>query len=318
MYVKLKNKTENTIILTDVNGIELTPGSTREFTSISDEQLLKESDIVIDNIGCGNISVFNIDGVELTGASAVNYLNQNKIELTGAKHFDGRASVYPTSRPLGTVTTFTSYGDNDTLIGKGEEAKYYHKIGESTLVTKYLDFHSINNQTWIHDAIVSYKDCLFDEVFVSVVTKAQEYDNSSNTNFYYDTNTKLIFPSAGNGNVSLANKVLTPVQFVKNQSGQKPMCFWDCTYNNTTKLFENLIPKPNGDGNFNLFGIEVPLQSFVRWDLAGTGIIKLGTSDVDRIGHNMRLRFDFETSGDTDDHDWWISILIHLFRERTL
>lgn len=318
MYITLKNNTTENIELTDINGITINANSTKSFSSIQDEQILKASNELLDYIGCQKISILDIDNNELIGVAAIEYLHQNKIDLVGSKHFDGRVSVYSTCRPFGTVTNFTSYGDNNNIIGHGEEAKLYHKIGDPTEVIKYLDFHTINNQTWVHDAIVSYKDCLFDEVFVSVATKAQEYDLASNTTFYYDANTKLIFPAAGNGNVSISNKVLTPVQFLKNQQGIKPLCFWDCTYNSTTNTFENLVPKPNGDGNYNLFGSEVELQYFVRWDLAGTGVLKLGTSDVDRLGHNMRLKFKFKTSDEIEDHPWWISVLIHLFREKTL
>jgi hypothetical protein len=317
MYIKLKNKTENEIILTDVDGISIAPGSTREFTNISDEQILRSSNVLLDYIGCNKVSVINLDNQELTGTAAVDYINQNKLDLVGAKHFDGRISVYSTCRPFGCITNFTSYGDNGHLIGQGEEARYHHRVGDNSIETKYLDFHSIDNQTWVHDAIVSYKDCTFDDIYVSIVSAVQQYDTASNTNFFLHPVYKTILPAAGNGNVDISNYTLKPVQFLKNQQGTKPLCFWDATYNGTTHQFTNLVPKPNGDGNFNLFSEEISLQYFVRWDLVGTGVVKLNTNDVDRIGHNMRLKFVFETNNTHDDHDWWVSILIHLFREKT-
>lgn len=237
------------------------------------------------------------------------------VSLSGAKHPDGRPSVYATPRPAGTYTHFTSYGDLNEVIGQGNPVIHLHRPSQQLDKSLYLDFHTIDNKTFIHDAFVSYQTCQFDSLECHIVPKVQTYTNTTTGNFNIDPSSGIIIPAIpGTGLVDLTGHPIRLVEMTTNVPK-----FWDGTWDPTLKSFINLIPKPNGDGKFNMFTTEVKFLTLARWVFIGDGIIKLNSTDSERLGHGMRIKFDFSTYIDSNifDHQWLISIVFHLFREKT-
>jgi hypothetical protein len=104
-----------------------------------------------------------------------------------------------------------------------------------------------------------------------------------------------------------------------NQRGEKPLAFWNGTYDSTLKSYVGLQPAYDGSGNYNMFTQEIELSCFVKWVLTGSNSVKLGSHDSEPLGHNMRLKFEFSTYVDSsvDDHRWSMAINLHLFRSKT-
>ncbi len=99
-----------------------------------------------------------------------------------------------------------------------------------------------------------------------------------------------------------------------NEKRIRPLCYWDATYNPTTKKYENLEPKPSGDGRFNMFSQEITLFNFIpRISLLGCGDLKLQSHDREKIGQGFRFKVTPITNG---DHAWKCSLIVELFRKK--
>ena len=241
-------------------------------------------------------------------------------EMADKTTLDGKKQMHQTSRPLGTYTYFTSSSDDcsdPTKIGGNVSEEYKLKFnmgGSPTSKKKYLDLNIITNQTHIHEGYIMYKDAVFDEFTFEIIPRLTSYSSGSNTN-YSLYGGYLIIPAAGNGDINLGSTV-NLVQCVENEFGIRPAGFWNADFNESTKEFENITPAPSGDGEYNMFTVEVTLARFAnKVILLGNGFMQLQSSDQSRIGHNNRIRVTAETIG--DDHNWKCAAILTFHRKKT-
>jgi hypothetical protein len=189
----------------------------------------------------------------------------------------------------------------------------------------YIDLNMVENDTWLHEGYITWKDMLFDHVTFRVVPIVTSVVPGSNTNF--NLYGPFIVAAPGNGTVQLTKDmsghrdglVYMPNDDLNNPPGVngQPPAFWDATWNTTTKKFENLAFNPLGQGRYNMFPAEVPLSRFVNQITPlGQGFIMLQSADSAQLGQGMRLKVTLGTHG--DDHAWQFSCVMTLHRKKTV
>ncbi len=94
----------------------------------------------------------------------------------------GKMRVHQTSRQPGTKTFFTGASDdptNITDVGNGEKWAGVHRSGDDPVDQSiYLDFNAITNETWIHEAYITWKDALLDTVTIDIVPEITSFEIS--------------------------------------------------------------------------------------------------------------------------------------------
>ncbi len=238
----------------------------------------------------------------------------------------GKLVIHQTSKPTGFLTYWTCNGDDLTIndnYGDGECAVFQHKVGDPKNSSIYLDFNCVDNRTFLHEGFLQWKDCLADTVSLSVVTATVSGIASSGTN-YNLYNGIIVVPANKDGYFELQSdisKIDGGLVFVpQDDDGVRATAFWNATWNTTTKLFEDISAAPKGDGAYNMFIYEYPLQRFInKIHLLGSGNQRLQSSDSDEIGQGMRVKIDLTTSHDFDeDHEWYFSCFLTMHREKTI
>jgi hypothetical protein len=244
----------------------------------------------------------------------------------GPKDRSGKPRVQQTSRKLGTGTYWTGQGDDPSDVtskGGGTRLNVYHKIGDTSPLNIYADFNIIENETWIHEGYVTWKNCEFDTISFEMVPVVTQIEASTNT-YYNLYGGYLIVPAAGDGTIDIVSDITDPfgglVQVVPNDLGEIAPGYWNADWNSSTKLFENITAAPSANGDFNMFSIEITFARFVnRIPLLGDGFMMMQSSDSDQIAHGMRFKLIAETYDDKgiDDHDWQAACILTLHRENT-
>jgi len=239
--------------------------------------------------------------------------------------------VHQTSRPFGTITYFTGAGDNihsagPGQYGTGELFENVHSIDSTNSIEYiYLDFNMIENPTYLHEGYVIWANAKRDLVTMDIVSTATPVVPASNT-FFNLYNGYLIVPAAGNGIYNVpsiniidgtANIDCGLVYMPLNEEGVRPQAFWNATWDSELKLFIDIAAAPLGDGAYNLFAAEVPLFRFInKMILLKDGFLRLQTSDIEQLGHGMRIRGEIETRG--APHAWEFAGWFVLNRHVTL
>ena len=81
-------------------------------------------------------------------------------------------------------------------------------------------------------------------------------------------------------------------------------------------MFDSITPNYTGEGEFNMFGLEVVLFTFMyERILLGTGKKDCVTDDSSQIGHNMRMRLKYEVF-EADHYSKLVAALM-MYRART-
>lgn len=233
----------------------------------------------------------------------------------------GKTRVHQTSRKLGLRIMWFGEGDDTSNIlnvGGGHDIIGQHSIGEGDTPI-YIDWNVAENETFIHEGYVTWKDCNMDRVTLEIVPRVTATEVSSGTN-YNIVNGFLIVPAAGDGTTSITADITNPnnglIYMPNDDEGNPPVAYWNADYNSSTQLYENITAAPDGNGRYNMFSTEVPLIRFLhRMPLLANGFMALNSSDTDEIGHGMRLKLTPETAG--TDHDWSIASLICMHRNRS-
>jgi len=250
---------------------------------------------------------------------------------TGPTDVSGKQRVQQTSRKLGLLTDWVGIGDNISdphSIGGGQLFSFDHKPGEDVDQTLMIDLNCCNNETWLHEGYIDTEHCCgLDTINFQIVTRATSVIPASNTNFKLYGG-YLIIPASGDGNINLpdlaggiggtmahdAGLVFIPPSA---DTGKQPPSYWKATWDTTTKQFKDIVPAPNGDGNYNMFATEIPLSQFVTSvPLRGTSNKRLQSSDTQQFGHGMRMKLAFHTGG--EDHDWGVSWVLTMYRAKTI
>lgn len=320
MKVILKNNTDLLQNISDI-GLVIYPNDEKSIdTDIIQVKLSKQ---LIKLISDGIITVNNFIR-DLLPSEGVKFIITNELMPLD---IDGKLFVHQTSRNPGTTTYWTGRGDkadNVSDVGNGEYLTLSNFPGEPSKTVKYMDINSINNDTNLHEGYFIWENAKYgDYISLSVVTNTVEFIPSAGTNFYnyYDV---VIIPSNGQGNVQVTTDLTNPcisggsfVQVYTDETGYRPPAYWNAVYNDTTKLYENITPAPSGDGEFNLYPNEIIGNRFVNnIPLIGSGFERLQASDSTIFPHGMRLKLEMHTTN--DDHEWHVSGIITMHRERTV
>jgi len=121
------------------------------------------------------------DETTLDGLVAVHSGEEPEVVDTMYDRTTGKIRVHQTSRQPGTKTFFTGASDDtDNImdVGGGPLWMTYHKVGDPIDDAIYFDFNSITNDTWIHEGYITWKNCMFDSVTVSIVPRTVSYELS--------------------------------------------------------------------------------------------------------------------------------------------
>lgn len=320
----IRNTTNTVINISDLS-ITIPPLEEIDILENISKQDLAVSDDILPLIVNGSLVVNDGNG-DHTPSEAIRVITGYTIAgVTDRK--SGKIRVHQTSRQFGTYVYFTGAGDdpsNPKQIGNGERFIFQHKIGDPLTVTKYYDFNTLMNETYIHEAYITWDNAKFDSVNLDFVSVAPSIEGGVDTNFnLYDG--YLIVPAAGDGNINITSDITTChgglFECKANELGVVPQGFWDADGNIDTARFENIRPAPTGDGQFNMFATELHLARLVnKIPLLGNGFQQLQSSDVDIIPHGLRMKITVNTHVDDDnpDHEWSMAFMLVLHRTKSV
>lgn len=313
-----RNATDTVITITDMN-LTIAPGDSENLDSThiynaadSDELSLKIS----------NGSIVINDGTEdLTPAAAINHIHG---QLITPKDRSGKIRMHQTSRKLGLRVMWMGVGDDPTdikKVGGGNSLALKHEVGDTEPLVKYLDFNICENETWLHEGYLTWKDAQLDTLTLEMCCRAPTFTMGSNT-FYNLYGGYLIIPAAGDGIIDVTSDLTDPIaggliQMPNNDLNEPPTAFWNADYNSSTGLYENISPAPYGNGRYNIFAGEIIFARFInKIPLLGSGFIALNSSDTDQMGQGMRLKMTADTNTEEfPDHDWAVACIMCLHRE---
>jgi hypothetical protein len=234
---------------------------------------------------------------------------------------DGRERVYNSVRPFGTRIMYMGRGDNianNYSVGGGTDFKVVHPAeGGNNPETFYLDWNTIENETYLFTGMVSFKGMVFDEITLISVPRVTVTSVGSNTNF----NTYggyLIIPAAGNGTTVVQPSDMRLVQVLQNEDGSIPAGYWNADYSLSTHEFSNVTPAPAGNGGYNMFAAEVTLTVFALHLYLNGDVnnwIVPPCQEVDQLPHGIRMKASMATVG--EDHAWTFAMMMVMYRKRT-
>lgn len=319
MKIKLENKTEEVIFLNDI-ALSLQPLSTISLDVNASS--LHQSRNILKYISENKI-VVNDYTRDLLPTEAIMLISEG---LLLPKNAEGKLYVQQTSRILGTMTYWTGRGDlnNDvTDIGNGEKFVIQHLPGDSENQIVYLDFHTINNKTNLHEGYFIWSGAKFgDFITLESVVNTVSYESATNTNYnlYGDF---LVVPAAGDGTINITSDITDPainggslVEVYTDEMGYKPPAYWDADFNSTTNLFENIRPNYTATGQFNMYTVELVGNRFVNSiPVLNNGFEMLQSSDSTFYPHGIRIKATITTTN--VDHDWQFGGILTLHREKT-
>jgi hypothetical protein len=237
-----------------------------------------------------------------------------------AKTADNKIWVQSTPRPIGTFTSFSSEGDNQSnplQVGGGQKVMIHHEVGQPLEQPIYLDFNVKENRTFISEGFALFEACSFDEIKLSIVPKVTPYIVGTNTTFNLYGGF-LILPAAGDGNIIVnpADIQLVEIPFsVDDPTIRQSPTYWDADYDVLSHTFSNLRPNLTGQGQYNIFGAEIQFEVIVRIILLRHGMSSLHTSDIAEFAHGMRAKITFTTH--EPDHEWKACVNLTLNRQHT-
>jgi len=288
-----------------------------EYTIPDNDRIIwSTNDPVLSAITDDKLQVGN-DTIYLTSYSdQISYLKDDD-----PKDSDGKVLTHETSRPPNTTTTWAGEGDDTddiTNIGGGTRMIYDHGDSDPTTENLYIDFNIIENQTFLHECYINWKDANFDSVIgrlVPTVTPTTPSSNTNYTNYWMGSyETPLIIAAAGNGDIVVNNEDRVLVYMpVDQNTGIRPPSFWNADWNSTTKQFENIAFAQNADGEYNMFKFETSLAMFLaRLSFVGYGDRRVQSADRHEIGQGMRIKLIFNTHG--DNHAWKMAVTVAMHR----
>lgn len=239
----------------------------------------------------------------------------------------GKLRVHQTSRKLGTRICWTGVGDNPenpTSIGGGNKISYYHTVSGTDPKIKYIDFNCVENETWVHEGYITWKDAQLDELTLDVVTRVTSTAAGSNTNYDLYGGYLVVPNPYGTGSIEVTSDITTHsgglVYMPDNDLGDPPVAFWNADWNSTTKKYENITAAPLGDGRYNMFATEITLSRILSSiPLLNSGFIAMNSSDTDQLGHGMRFKVTLDTNTTlTDFHEWSMASVLCLHRIKSI
>jgi len=237
--------------------------------------------------------------------------------------------VHQSSCPLGAVTGWFGIGDNPaspSVVGGGQRFICHHKVGDSSPLVVTADLNLKENEGYIHEGFIECKDAILDYIHAEIIPAVTTTTPGSGTNYLNYNGTGIIVYAPGAGDLSISGvAAMKPVQVFQDVNTKiKPAAFWDFDYDEGTHTFSNPTPKPNGDGNYNLFCSEDVYQTFPKrfWHavpLLGNTMKWMQSDDAVPLGCNLRIRLKFYThidGEDAPDHEWFAAVTSVIHRKR--
>jgi hypothetical protein len=268
-----------------------------------------------------NYLVAEHQGIPLVSFDQVEVVNSVKLFSTNIRN---KIETHESSRIPGTYTYYTGAGDNPNNImdvGNGAMFILHHRNGDPTTQYLYIDFNVVENETWIHEGYMIWSGAAFDTITFEIVPRITSVTPASNT-YYNLYGGYLVVPAAGDGTIQVTSDITThsgglveiPIDYDGNHIAP---AFWNADWNTTTKLFENISAAPLGNGKYNMFTVEVPLNRFVnKIPVLGDGFEMMQSADADKFGSGMRFRAKLETS--MPDHYWNVGCILTMHRARSV
>lgn len=278
-----------------------------------------------DTIGTSNETILDSIVAAHNGEPAPS--DSAKVVIEGEyRDRSGKLRVHQTSRKLGLRIMWTGVGDDVssmTKIGGGESLSFDYHIGDTEPMVKYIDFNTMENETWLHEGYITWKDGDMDLLSLAMVpwTVTVSGVSGGNKTIYGGY---LVMPTAsGQGNYEVVNDLTIPnnglVYMPNNDLNEPPVAYWDADYSTSTHKYSNIRPNLTGTGRYNMFSYEVVLAQFVRQiPLLASGFIALTSSDSDQLGQGMRLKMIADTNDITADHNWSVACIMCLHRKKSV
>jgi len=322
MIILAKNNTASEIVINDLGG-QVIPAS-GEVDLALENQLYRiaGSDDLVEKISSGDITI-NDGQQDFNAADGVKYAVLHPTTI-GPKDPSGKLRVHQTSRNAGLTTVWASAGDDPTdpkNVGGGTLLMLDHQLGQPQDQEVYCDFNLMENETWLHEAILTWKDAFLDCVTAAIVPRVTAVAPGTNTFYNIDPATGVIVPAAGDGvwdvtaDLTLHDGGL--VEMVPEEdTGNMPQAFWNADWDSATQRYINIAAAPLGDGKYNLFSAEFEMVRFFnKVILLGNGFQSFESSDTDRLGAGMRLKVSWSTH--QPDHVWQVAATVIMHRKQT-
>lgn len=337
----IKNNDDQDYTINSLFGYIITASGVVTLSNYFEDYEIARANDLIDKVADGTFMVNN--GIEdLLPVEGVRYCLGKNMDVSIAKSDikievdisdelrdrSGKLRVHQTSRKIGTVIIWTGEGDDPsdpTAVGGGESFSFNYCAGQVDPLIKYIDFNIVENESWLHEGYISWKNCYLDTLDLQVVTRTTAFTVSSGTNYTLYGGYLIVPAAPGTGDITvtadLSDVTSGLVYMPPNDLGESPTAFWDAEWDTTTKKFINITPNYTGTGEYNLFTGEVVLAHFVRkLPLLNSGFIALNSSDTDQLGTGMRLRMVADTNttmSGIGDHDWFVACTMCMHRAKT-
>jgi len=315
--IKARN-VSNQIIYLPVLNIHLIPNVEVDLTSRFDVSLISMEEVLTKEVSKGNV-IIN-DGIKDLGIREALELLSNKMVIPSIISPTGKLIVHNSPKPFGYYFQVSGTSDDPSNIydvGNGNPFILQHD-GSNEPKIFYYDFNVIENRTWIQNAVIMFKNCNGERLTVDVVPYTVSWEYAEGTP-YYMLESGLIVPSS-NGNINILSNLEEYrgglVYMVEGEDKKRAPSFFDAEWDPLMNRFVNIIPKPEGDGRYNIFGKEIVLYRIINSvTLFGDGIIDTKSNDSFEIGHNIRIRTQIEQN--ENSNNWFISGLVTIHRKKT-
>jgi len=324
MIINLRNTTESVIIIDDLANLTISSLAVLDvlqYKSLSD---VARSDTLVEKITHG-IIVVNDGNKDLTPAEAVKYVTLHNV-LVEHRDRSGKLRVHQTSRKLGTMILWTGEGDNPNIpdsIGGGERLSLSHVVGGEESLIKYIDFNCTSTESWLHEGYVTWHGALLDTLDLQIVNRVTATTSGVGTSYDLYGEYLIVPAYPGTGTLQITSDITTStgglIYMPLNDLGVRTPSFWNATWNPSICRFEDISAAPSGDGEYNMFSVEVVLSHIIRgMNLIESGFIALNSSDVDQLGHNMRLKFMADINTSIRDHDLMVACTLCMHRSKSV
>lgn len=215
----------------------------------------------------------------------------------------GKLRVHQTSRKLGLRIVWAGAGDdvsniNNVFHGEPIEFEFNTASGTENL-SKYIDYNIIENETWLHEGYMTWKNCHFEKLTLQMVPIITNVTAASGTNYNLYGGFMVVPAYPGTGTIDITSDITDPmgglIYMPNDDLDDPPTAYWNADWNSTTKKFENISAAPNGDGRYNMFSQEIVFAEFAsQIPLLSSGFLALNSSDTDQMGQGMRLKMILE------------------------
>lgn len=331
MKIIIKNTSSQAFELVDLKRFTIDPLSTTTLTDYFDIREISKSNTLIELISNGTF-VVNNNISDLSIVEGVKYClgDLNTVDLYSEwRDRSGKLRVHQTSRKLGTIILWTGEGDNPdnpSQVGGGEPFSFIYTSGQTGSLVKYIDFNVIENETWLHEGYVTWKDCYLDTLDLQIVPRVTSYTVSSGTNYNLYGGYLVVPAIPGQGTIGITSDITTHsgglIYMPDDDLGNSSTAYFNANWNTATKRYEDITPAYDGKGRYNMFTQEVVFAHFVRkMSLLNSGFIALNSSDTDELGQGMRLKMTAITNtsiAGVGDHSWSMACTMCLHRAKTV